>query len=55
MNKNRMPDLIDLYIIKEISTSYTEIDNIDDLSSNHVSVTNVKFLSHTKEKKNYTY
>lgn len=37
-DNNKNPDLIDLYITKDISANYIEVENIDDLTSDHVSI-----------------
>lgn len=39
MDKDKIPDLIDFYITKHISSSYLELDNVDDFISDPVLMT----------------
>ena len=35
-DRNKVPDVIDYYICKGIGSNYTELKNIEDLTSGHV-------------------
>ena len=35
---NKLPDLIDFYVMKEISSNYTEIEGLLELTSDHIPV-----------------
>lgn len=53
-DSGKIPDLIDFYVTKGISSNYLEVDNIDELSSDHVPVMMILSSTIIRKKKKAT-